>query len=340
LGLGALWWAAHGSWSGLRPDAARAAAAGVWQLAPALPVALLIALASAWMVAASRHEMTLTEAIPPLLLSALLLVLPQSVLYGGTSMALVLQLLVLVILLQREGELPWPRWQTRSVAWRHINLGALALVLSTMLFTTLPLIDQLFAARLPEGTLTALALANRLILGLLGFSALVLQRTALPLLSGLHAQSPRAMNQAVLYWSVLAAALASGLAALIAWLAEPIIALLYQRGAFSEVHSREVADLLRWGLLQLPLSVAGALLVAAAAASHALRDIAWAACAGLLVKLLSSALLTPWLGAAGLQLATALTCLTTSVWLASALRMRRLPPNPNANAMRPTSLES
>ena len=104
--------------------------------------------------------------------------------------------------------------------------------------------------------------------------------------------------------------------------AGPVVAALYERGAFTATHREAVVDLLRWGLLQLPPYLAGTLLVTAAAASQGLRDIARAACCGLLVKLGASLLLVPALGAVGLQLATALTYLCTASWLAVAVLRR------------------
>jgi peptidoglycan biosynthesis protein MviN/MurJ (putative lipid II flippase) len=314
--------AAGGSLAGFGAATAAIAREGAWPLAPALPLALLVALASAWMVAAGRHVLTLTEAVPPLLLALLILLLPPPVLFWGTTAALAAQLLLLLVLLGREGMLPRPRWSWHSPAWRRLDLGALGLVVAQVLFTTMPLIDQFFASRLQEGTLAALGFANRLVLGLQGVAGLALQRAALPLLARLDAQRRGRAAELALRWALVAAAVAAALAGLAALAAGPVVTLLYQRGEFTAEHRDSVVELLRWGLLQFPPYVAGVLLMTAVAAGQRHGDIARAALAGLLVKIGASLLLVPSHGAVGLQLATALTYLSTAAWLAVVILRR------------------
>jgi putative peptidoglycan lipid II flippase len=321
------WWAlraiAGGAIGGLEPATAGAAVAGVPGLVASVSLGLTGALLSAWFVARSRHVLTLLEALPPLLLIAVVLAIPGRTLFWGTTTGIAVQVLVMALLLRQAGELPAPRLGLTAAPWHSFTRGAIALVIGHSVFSMLPLIDAFFAARLGEGTVAALSFANRLVLGLMGLAGLALQRSGLPLLSGMAIKSPDAAQRMAFRWAAIAAAIGTAMTVAIWLVADMVVPLLFERGNFSANDSRQVADLLRYGLLQIPAFLAGMVMVTALAALQATRAMMFAAFAGLSVKLLLSIVLSGWLGAPGLQLATALMYVTTAAlcWLA----LRRIP---------------
>jgi putative peptidoglycan lipid II flippase len=296
---------AGGGAGGLERAAATQAAAGAAGLAAMVPLGLVSAVLSAWLVASGRHVLALVEGIPSLLLLLLVLAIPRDVLFWGTSAGFVLQVLVMAWMLRRHGEWPAPRLGRSSLHWQSFSRGALLLLGAQALFSLVPLIDTFFAARLGPGTVSALSYTNRLVLGLQGLAGLALQRSGLPLLARLGVHSPAATHRTAWRWAAGMGALGAVGGALVAALADPIIALLFERGGFTAADRAQCATLLRYGMLQMPLFLAGMALVTGLASVHARRALALVAVINVLVKLAASFVLVPRLGAIGLMVSTA-----------------------------------
>lgn len=323
------WWtlgtvAAH-PWSGLDPAAAAVAAAAAVPFAVLVPVGLVGALLSAWLVSGARHVVTLLEAVPPLVLSGLLIGSSGLVLYWGTALGVALQAVAMALVLHAQRGLPRPALGGTGTAPGPLPRGLLALLAGQTLFAFVPLADPWFAAHLGEGLVATLGYANRLVLGLQGLAGLALQRAGLPLLAELAAASPAQARAIALRWAAMAAGAGTLVGLLVAGLAEPLVTLLLQRGRFSAADAQQVASLLRWGMLQMPPFLAGVALVTALAAGSAHRTVAVAAGVGLLCKLALNAALVGSLGLRGLLLATALmyTVTTALAWAALAGLGRR-----------------
>lgn len=318
------WWALSaittGGISGLSRSAIAAAGRGIPELIAIVPLGIVGALFSAWFVARSRHVLTLLEAVPPLVLTVVVLNLAGPVLFWGASAGIAAQVLLMVAILGGARELPVPRVGLSPQAWQGISSGATAMLVGQVLFALVPLMDSFFAARMGDGAVSALSYAGRLVLGLLGIAGLALQRGGLPLLSRLSAQSPAASVNVAMRWSVAAAGFGAIVALLVALLAEPIVAVLFERGGFTGSDREEVASLLRCGMLQVPPYVGGIVLVIALASMRAHRILAIAAAVGVAAKLLLNSILAPSLGLTGLPLATAGMYVTTTAIALFALR--------------------
>jgi putative peptidoglycan lipid II flippase len=322
------WWALSGivggPVGGLSVGTAAHALAGIPAIVALVPLGLVGALFAAWLVAHGRHELTLLEALPPLVLAAALLLMPGSVLYLGTTVGFAVQVVAMGLLLRGLGALPRPQLGLSSPTWRVFGRGATALLAGHLLFSMLPLVDPFFAARMDEGAVATLGFANRLVLGLQGLAGVALQRAGLPLLSGLIATTPAQARRAVQRWVLLAAAAGVLLGGLVALIADPMVALLFERGRFGVADREQVAVLLRFGLLQLPVFLAGLLLATALAGAHGAVDLAWIGVIGIAAKVLFSSLLAERYGSCGLLVATALMYAVTALlsWLALNRRLR------------------
>lgn len=326
LALPVAWGALHvlmaSNLSGLQPSAAAFATSGVPLIVLAVPLGLVGAVMSAWLIAIKGRVLTLLEALPPIAMVVLVLVSSDLVLFWGTALAAALQVLALTYVLRRNQALPRPRLAMSSDEWDGFRRGALTLLAGQMLFALTPLVDPFFAARLGEGQVATVSYANRLVLGLLSLTGLGLQRAGLPLLSQLVANNPAEARRTVLRWSVAAAVTGSLIGALVAALADPLVAAIFERGQFTAQSREQVATLLRYGMLQVPLFLVGLVMVTALASERALGFLAIVTAVGLLTKLVFSALLVPSLGVPGLVLATTLMYLATAVMAGFALRMR------------------
>jgi putative peptidoglycan lipid II flippase len=212
LSLPAAWWALHatvsGGWSGLDTAAMAAASTGIPLIVAAVPLGLLGALFAAWLVAAGRPVLTLMEAVPPLVLTLLLLTAQGPVLFWGTALGAALQVLAMAWLLHAAGALPRPRLHASAdtaVLRASFARGAWVLLAGQGLFALVPLVDPFFAARTGEGMVAAMGFANRLVLGLQGLAGLALQRAGLPILSRLATESPGDAWRASQRWALVAA---------------------------------------------------------------------------------------------------------------------------------------
>jgi peptidoglycan biosynthesis protein MviN/MurJ (putative lipid II flippase) len=324
------WWALRltvdSNAGGLASAAAAQAAAGAAGLASAIPLGLVGALLSACFIAAGRHALTLLEGVPALVLVLVILAMPGTVLFWGTTAGIAVQVLAMALLLSRCGELPLPRPGLHSEAWADFSRHAAVLLAGQALFAVVPLIDALFAAGLGHGVLASLGYANRLVAGLLGLGGLALHRAGLPLLSRLSHQSPRASRLTALRWAAVAGAAGVVIGGAIALLADPLVSLLFERGNFTAADRVEVATLLRYGMLQMPPYFASMALVTALASMHATPAMTLVAAVGATLKLLLSAAFVPTFGVGGLLCATALVYVANAAtsWLVLRRHLRRM----------------
>lgn len=309
---------AGGPLGGLGRHAANLAVEGIPAAVALVPLGLTGALFAAWLVAAGRHIVTLLEALPPLVLLVAVLLIPRPVLFWASSAGVALQVFAMAIALRAWRALPAPAIGFTSSVWRGVAGGALVLAIAQVISALLPMVDALFAARLGAGTLATLNFANRMVLGVQGLAGLALQRVGLPLLSRLVANSPGDAHRAVLRWAGIMGAAGLVIVLVMVAIADPLVAILFERGQFTSADRGQVVILLRWGLLQLVPFLAGIPVVTALASSGARGWLAVAAALGFAVKIGASVLLARSYGAVGLQVATALmyTAAASAAWTA------------------------
>lgn len=308
--------------AGLQGNAAALAKSGASQIALVVPLSLLSAVMSVWLLASRGRLLTLLEALPPVAMVVMVLVSSGMVLFWGAAVAAGIQLMVLTCALSSTQSLPSPRLSTSSAEWAGFRRAAAALLVGQMLFALTPLVDPFFAARLGEGQVATLSYANRLVLGLLSLTGLGLQRAGLPLLSQLKVRNPAEVRRTVLRWCWTAAWAGSLIGLLIVAMADPIVAGIFERGHFTQQSREQVAALLRLGMLQVPLFLVGLVLVTALASERAVGLLAIVTAGGLLTKVAFSAFLVSWFGVQGLLMATALMYLATALMAGFALELR------------------
>jgi peptidoglycan biosynthesis protein MviN/MurJ (putative lipid II flippase) len=175
-----------------------------------------------------------------------------------------------------------------------------------LLTLTIP-IDQGFAARLGEGAVATLGYANRIVTLVTGLGTIVIGRALLPVLSSAVAQQNYAMGRRQATQWALLLFVAGVVIAVVGWLLAALaVRLLFERGAFTADASADVANVLRYGLLQLPFYFGGVVLVQWIAALGRLHILLAVACVALVVKVAMNLLLTQPLGLPGIMIGTAL----------------------------------
>ena len=312
LAMGLLMWQGlplllHAGWLGLSGPALERALQMMGGMALLASLGTMISLFSAWLLAAGHHRNTLFEAIPALTLLLVLLLasdwLPEPLLWG-TVAGFALHAAALGTPLLLRGELEAPRLTQRSPAWRIFWAGIGIMAIGQVLSSLTTLMDQFFAADLGEGAISTLSYANRILGLVLGLGATAISRATLPVFSqdiALGGSQVRTLALTWAQWMLLFGVFVF----LIGWLLTPwVVALLFERGAFTEQDTQAVASLLRYALFQVVFYFPALVLVAALAAQ---RRHAWIALSGainLVCKLPLAFWLSSHLGLNGLVLST------------------------------------
>lgn len=311
--------------SGLPPRLAGLAGAALPGLILLLPLGMLTALQSAWMLAAERHVNTLLECIPPLSIATLVMALPgggMRALVWGTVAGSVLHLLSLMAPLGRHDTERAPRLALSSPQWSWFWQGFGIMVGGQALMSLTVVIDQFYAAGLGTGAIAKLGYANRILSLILGLAAIAVSRATLPIFSQAHAQGGGRLRAVARLWAGILFAL--GLLAMLAsHAAAPwIVRLLYERGQFGAADTAAVAEVLRYGLPQLPFYFSSMVLVSYALSQRRYQLVFVSALIGCAAKIAGNTLLVPTFGVNGIALGTMLVYASTGLLFWYALIVR------------------
>ena len=266
---------------------------------------------SARLQARQHFAYTVTEALPALVIAAGVLaplLAPPEVRLGlATAIGFLVQLIVLGAMVRKLDDGLGPvQFRHRSPEWSSLyrNLGVM--VLGQLVITLALPIDQAFAARIETGAVATLGYATRIVTLMTGLGAVVFTRAFLLVFSsavveGDHERGARQARQ----WSILL--IGTGFVGVVAtWiLADWVVALVFERGAFTSANAAQVAHVLRFGVIQVPFVFAGLAMVQWIAARGLYSALLWISCGALAVKLLLNVLLVSRFGLAGLMSATA-----------------------------------
>lgn len=310
--------------TGLEPAQARIATRMAAALTLVVPLGWLAALWSTWTMFSGRQINTLFEALPAIaVLSATLLLGGEAALSWGTAAGFGAWALAAAWLLHARGELELPRLSRSAAAWPGLWHALAAILLAQAFSSAAGVVDQFFAASLGTGALSTLGYATRIVALVLGLGSTAVGRAVLPVFSHVQARAGGDVARLALRWSALMLAIGTAAALACALLAEPIAALIFQRGAFTAQDTSRVAELLRYGLLQIPFAFASVVTTYALHSLGRQRLVTGIAMVGLCCKFALNAALVPSMGAAGLMVSTALA--TAAVLLLSAWPLRIKP---------------
>jgi putative peptidoglycan lipid II flippase len=170
------------------------------------------------------------------------------------------------------------------------------------------LIDRNLALRLPEGNLTSMDYATRIIQFPLGIVGLAVSYAILPTLSRLNPGGGGSLGEyrdALVFGIKLVLLLMLPALAIIAALSLPIVTLIFQRNAFSPEDSVRTAGIFLFYSPQLPFTAVDYLLINAFYARQNARTPVLVGVVGVFIYLAVALTTIGWLGARGLALANA-----------------------------------
>jgi peptidoglycan biosynthesis protein MviN/MurJ (putative lipid II flippase) len=161
-------------------------------------------------------------------------------------------------------------------------------------------------AHLDPAAIATLGYATRILALIIGIGATAITRAILPILSDAETESGAHAWRVASKWSAAFMALGA-IAAIVGWFLAPfVVQLMFERGAFTAADTAAVAEVLRYGLLQLPFCFSSVIIAQLWAARSRYGVFLTVNTVGLIVKLAANAVLIERFGINGAMIATAL----------------------------------
>jgi peptidoglycan biosynthesis protein MviN/MurJ (putative lipid II flippase) len=297
--------------------------------APAALFTVWTGLSAARLRAHERHINTLLDSVPALMILVWVLAAPADAgvmpLLWGTVLGYALQSFWQDRLARRADGVPARvRLSRQSPQWSTLAAAAGIMLVGQLAMSFVGPIDQYTAAQLGQNANATLGYAARLLSLMIGLGAASVGRAALPVLADIQGRGDAAHARAMaLKWSSAMLGIGAVVVLLGWWLAPWLVSLLFERGAFTARDTMAVAQVLRWGLLQLPFFFGVLILVQLLASQNRYGWMAAIAVLNFLIKAGMNAVLAPRMGVAGIMLATSLMyALSYAAYLVLVLRVR------------------
>jgi putative peptidoglycan lipid II flippase len=291
--------------TGLPANSAQLAKAALPGLILLLPLGMLAALQSAWMLSAGRHVNTLLDSIPTFFIAATILAFPSgdiAPLVWGTVAGFVFHSLALLIPMARRFELEAPSFSLLSPQWRWFWQGFGIMIGGQALMSLTVIIDQFYAVSLGTGSIATLGYANRILALILGLAAVAVSRATLPIFSQARPAGSGDIHGVATYWARMMFMVGIAVMVISYGLAPWAVKLLFERGQFAPRDTLIVAEVLRYSLPQLPFYFSCMVLVSYALSQRRYKLIFWSGVLGCAGKIFGNLLLVPLLGINGIAL--------------------------------------
>lgn len=230
----------------------------------------------------------------------------------------------------KKRELPIFAWRTSAglsastrLAIARVQTQYAPAVAGAVLMSATSVIDQTMAAWLPAGSVSALGFGTKLSAVMMSVGAIALSTTLLPHLSELVAREEWAtLRSLVRRVAVVILAVTVPVTIVLILAAEPIVRLLFQRGAFTASETAIVAKVQSAYLLQFPVHLLGILYVRLISSLQANRLLTIGSAVNLTVNIALNIVFMRWFGVAGIALSTAGVYTVSCVFLAVASHRR------------------
>ncbi|MPW17417.1 hypothetical protein GCT13_10855 [Paraburkholderia sp. CNPSo 3157] len=304
----------------------------MFAMAPVGILIITIAVSAARLQARQRHVNTLLECVPAVTLLLFLLLTPDASsvapLMWGTTLGFLLQAALLRFLAIGTDEVRTSlSLSSHSPQWPQLcrSMG-LSLIGGVVVGFVTPL-DQFFLGHLGGGAIATFGYANRVLALILTMGALAISRATLPILSEILSTGDlaRARNTAF-KWSFIMLGIGA-IGGIIPWVfAQQAIGLLFERGAFTAQNTIAVAELFRWGLVQVPFYLSVLVLQQLFNSEGRFWEMTLICVVAFFVKAVANVILVRWFGMVGVILATgvmhvcSLACYLMVAWMRPAVR--------------------
>jgi putative peptidoglycan lipid II flippase len=276
------------------------------------PIVVISGIAAVWSAALNAEQRFIIPAISPLatpILTVGLLWLQPS----WRSLALVVglvggrstEMLLLGIALKRRSLSLRPSWPHFDENMRRLVTQYAPAISGSILASAKPMVDQAMAAMLPAGSVSALNYGNRIVQFPILLVATALGTALTPYFSRLAASEYWDELHRTIRRSLRLTLLFTGPLALCLFVfSEPLVDLVFRRGAFTANDAHLVARIQAFYAIQIPFYIGGIIVVRLIAAVQANRIVLWVSSINLAINITLNYLFMRWMGVAGIALST------------------------------------
>jgi putative peptidoglycan lipid II flippase len=276
-----------------------------------LPVVLfsgLSTIASAVLNAGERFAFaSLTPIATPILIVLALLTMANAwgiyAFAAGVVAGVTVQTALMGFALTRQGLWVLPQWNGLDDNTRQVFKEYVPLIAGTVFWGSTEIVNQSMAAMLGSGSISALDYGNKLVGFILGTGSLAMSTAILPYLSRMVAVADwTALQRTLVVYVRLILSITIPLVAGLIYFSEPIVRLLFERGAFTPQDTSLVGNLQALLLLQVPFYVFGMLFVRLISALKGNHLLLWNSIAILPITILLNYWLIMWFDISGIAL--------------------------------------
>jgi putative peptidoglycan lipid II flippase len=289
-----------------------------------LPCLLLSGLATTWGAILNAHEQFSLAAIAPAIMAGMtilaLLALTHSMNIHALAIGVVAGAVCHAVLLgwgvARVGVRLLPGWSGVSPALKTVWYQYAPMLAGAALIGSTEMIGQIMAASLGSGSVSILSYGNKIPMLLLGVASMAASTAVLPYFSQMVAARQWVeIRQTLLTYARLIAAITIPLTIILVVFSEPIVQLLFQRGAFTAAHTHQAAWVQSLALLQIVPFTLGILAVRLLSSLKANHILMWSSAISLVLSIVLNYVFMQLLGVAGIALATSVMYLVSMCFL-------------------------
>jgi len=299
-----------------------------------LPVLVISSLATIWASILNAGERFVLAALAPIMTPVVTVIalLAMGTLWGiyalaiGTVGGFFLEAVLLAWGLRREHFSLVPRWYGMDPAARQVAKQYAPMAAGALLMSSTDLVDQSMAAMLGPGSVSALSYGSKVVALIIGMGSIALGTAVFPYFSRMVAEKDwEGIRCTLKTYTGLILLVTVPLTIVLFRFSEPIVMLLFARGAFSTGDTLLVGRVQSLYLLQIPfyvLSIMGVRLLSALKKNQILMVISGI---NLIANIIGNYLFMSYLGVAGISLSTSVVYLISviSVFLSLNFQLRK-----------------
>jgi len=241
-------------------------------------------------------------------------VTPQ-LLVTGTLIGAFIELCIVLWGLHKTGYLCLPIWRGFDANSRKVASQYMPMIGGAFLMSGTVVVDQVMAAWLAPGSVSALSYATKVPALITGLGATTIGTVVLPYLSQQIAeQNYSALKRTLVTYSKLIIVISVSLTLLGLYVSEKLVEILFERGAFVRADTVLVGEIMRYSLLQVPFYILGTLFARFVSVMSGNSFLLYVAILNLFLNVVMNVALMQMMGVAGIALSTAIVyCVSTAL---------------------------
>jgi putative peptidoglycan lipid II flippase len=296
-----------------------------------LPLLIISGLAAIWASILNAEERFALAAIAPVMtpVVAVVAILLLGRVWGVYALALgtvgggLFEAALLGKGLKRQGFSLLPRWHGLNPAVKQVARQYAPLAAGALLMSGTDVVDQSMAAMLGPGNVSALSYGNKVVSLIIGIGSLSLSTAIFPHFSRMVAANDwTSVRSTVKTYARLIVLISVPITLALVYFSNPMVAVLFERGAFTAGDAHLVGRVQALYLLQAPfyfLGIMGVRLLSALKKNHILMGIS---AANFLTNIVANYVFMRYLGLAGISLSTSVVYFISVALIYLSLRSR------------------